>query len=68
MPSDWITRKTLLMRTIDPQDDNAWGDFVDYYGRFIYHIILKMGVNPSDADDLAQQILRGSDLHKIHFA
>ena len=57
MADNWITRKTLLLRAVDSNDNSTWSEFVDYYGRFIYHIILKMGVNSSNADDLAQQIL-----------
>ena len=57
MTDQWITRKTLLLRAVDPDDESAWKEFVDYYGRFIYFIILKMGVNGSSSDDVAQQIV-----------
>ena len=57
MTDQWITRKTLLLRAVNPDDNSAWGEFIDYYGRFIYHIILKMGVNSSNSDDVAQQIV-----------
>ncbi len=53
----WITRKTLLLRAVNPNDEQAWNDFLDYYGRFIYYIILKMGVSSSSSDDIAQQIV-----------
>jgi len=55
LASDWITRKTLLLRAVN--DSSAWDEFLEYYGRFIYHIILKIGIKSSDADDVAQQIL-----------
>ncbi|EDM26761.1 probable RNA polymerase sigma-H factor [Lentisphaera araneosa HTCC2155] len=57
MTDQWITRKTLLLRTLNPDDESAWEEFVDYYGRFIYHIILKMGISSSTSDDVAQQIV-----------
>ena len=57
MSDEWLTRKTLLLRASDPEDHSAWDAFVNYYGRFTYYIILKMGVQASDADDLAQQIM-----------
>ena len=57
MTDQWITRKTLLLRAVNPDDESAWDEFVEYYGRFIYHIILKMGVNSSNSDDIAQQIV-----------
>ena len=57
MTDQWITRKTLLLRAVNPDDESAWDEFIEYYGRFIYHIILKMGVNSSNSDDVAQQIV-----------
>ena len=56
MSEQWLTRKTLLCKITDPQDNAAWNEFIEYYGRFIYHIILKMGVGSANADDIAQQI------------
>jgi RNA polymerase sigma factor (sigma-70 family) len=57
MTDQWVTRKTLLLRAVNPDDETAWKEFVDYYGRFIYHIILKMGIKGTTSDDVAQQIL-----------
>ena len=46
------TRKTLLMRAKDPDDNLAWDDFVDYYDGFIQMLLCKMDVPRSEHDDL----------------
>ena len=51
------TRHTLLDRVCDVSDDEAWDEFVEYYSRFIHHVVRYMGVSESDCDDLVQQIL-----------
>jgi RNA polymerase sigma factor (sigma-70 family) len=53
----WRTRKTLLLKAVQKDDHDAWEDFVGFYGKFIFHIILKMGVPHHESDDVSQQIL-----------
>ncbi|VGO19335.1 RNA polymerase sigma factor [Pontiella sulfatireligans] len=53
----FITRKTLLQRASDPDDEAAWTEFVSYYEGFIRILILKMNVAPDMRDDLSQDIL-----------
>ncbi len=53
----FITRKTLLQRATDPDDEAAWNEFVSYYEGFIRILILKMNVAPDVRDDLSQEIL-----------
>ena len=53
----YVTSQTLLMRAKNPDDHQAWNDFVDFYKRFIYHILHKMSINFNDFDDLVQVVL-----------
>lgn len=52
------TRASLLVRIRDPQDSNAWGEFVDLYAPLIYRYGCKHGLQDADAADLTQDILR----------
>lgn len=56
MASTYLTRHTLLDRIRDPQDSEAWKDFIDFYKNYIYFIIRSMGIKPQDADDILQQV------------
>ena len=53
----YVTRQTLLMRACNPDDHDAWDDFINYYQRFIYHILHKMNINLNEFDDLVQLVL-----------
>jgi len=53
----YVTSMTLLMRAQDPDDADAWTEFVEFYQRFIYHILHKMNINVNDFDDLVQDVL-----------
>ena len=52
-----LTRKSLILRASDPKDHDAFEEFVEYYTPFISVVICKMNVNPSDSDDLRQDLL-----------
>ena len=54
---NWKTRETLLMQVKNRHDDKAWEDFDQYYRSFISMIIIRMGVNHHDAEDLTQRVL-----------
>lgn len=56
MASTYVTRHTLLDRIRDPQDSEAWKDFIEFYKNYIYFIIRSMGIKPQDADDILQQV------------
>lgn len=57
-PNDWITRQTLLERASDPEDSQAWEDFVHYYDRFIKVVIHKLSnSNTAEVDDLCQEVV-----------
>jgi len=57
MANDWNTRLTLLQRAKNPDDQQAWDEFVRYYSDFIKVVLSQMGLNQKDADDLIQEIL-----------
>ena len=57
MEDNWATRQTLLNRAKDPQDQQAWEEFVAYYRNFIAMIIAKMNLPAAEADDLIQEVM-----------
>ena len=54
---EWKTRQSLLSRVKDPNDEDAWEDFVRYYEKFIFHLLHQMKINTDDFDDMVQEIL-----------
>jgi RNA polymerase sigma factor (sigma-70 family) len=55
---DQDTPLTLMMRVQQhPADPRAWDEFVQKYHPMIRAWCLKWGAQPSDADDVAQQVL-----------
>ncbi|MCM8525489.1 MAG: sigma-70 family RNA polymerase sigma factor [Lentisphaeraceae bacterium] len=57
MADDWNTRLTLLQRAKNPDDQQAWDEFVKYYHDFIKVVLAQMNLNQKDSDDLIQEIL-----------
>src|SRR5208337_3697730 len=56
--SDDDTSATLIMRIQkDPADQQAWDEFVQRYRPMIHAWCLRSGAQPSDADDIAQEVL-----------
>jgi RNA polymerase sigma factor (sigma-70 family) len=51
------TRPSLLVRLIDRADRAAWQEFAEVYTPVIQRLALRRGLQPADADDLAQQVL-----------
>ena len=56
MSSTYVTRHTLLERIRNPEDSQAWQEFIEFYKSYIYVIVRSMGVNSQDADDILQQV------------
>ena len=54
---DWNTRKSLLIRASDPNDHEAFEEFVYYYKNFISMVFAKLGVSESQSGDLLQDLL-----------
>lgn len=53
-----ITRVSLLGRIRDdPQDQAAWGEFVDLYGPRVYQWCSRRGLSHDDAQDVTQNVL-----------
>lgn len=50
------TRPSLLARITDPADRAAWGEFVGVYGPLVYAEVVRRRVQPSDAEDVTQQV------------
>ncbi|MSR57655.1 MAG: sigma-70 family RNA polymerase sigma factor [Planctomycetaceae bacterium] len=48
---------SLLLRLKDRADDEAWFEFTEIYRPVVFRIACRKGLQPADADDLAQQVL-----------
>jgi RNA polymerase sigma factor (sigma-70 family) len=51
------TRLTLIARIKDQQDERSWEDFAHYYKNYLTAVIVNMGVNRSECDDITQHVL-----------
>jgi RNA polymerase sigma-70 factor (ECF subfamily) len=52
------TRPSLLVRIRDPQDSQAWTQFVEVYAPLVYGFARKHGLQDADAADVTQDVLR----------
>jgi RNA polymerase sigma-70 factor (ECF subfamily) len=52
------TRLSLLLRLRDPQDAEAWRQFVQVYAAVVYGFARKRGLQDADAADLMQDVFR----------
>ena len=57
MPEVPETRESLLIAIRDPADELAWQRFSQIYRPMVYRIARKMGLQPSDAEDVAQHVM-----------
>lgn len=57
MPTIPDTQDSLILRLRDPEDAAAWEEFVSVYRPVIVRLAILRGLQHSDADDLAQQVL-----------
>jgi RNA polymerase sigma-70 factor (ECF subfamily) len=53
-----VTRPTLLVRVRDTSDQTAWARFVDAYTPMVFGFCRKRGLQPADAADVAQDVMR----------
>ena len=51
------TRHSLLVRLKNPDDEEAWREFVEIYRPVIYRLACRRGLQDADAEDLVQQVL-----------
>ena len=57
MKNNYHTRHTLLLRAADPNDEQAWEDFVTYYDSFIQMVLNRLLFDLRESDDLRQDII-----------
>ena len=55
------TRVTLLAKLKKAENDEAWLEFETIYRGFILSLILRMGINADDAEDISQAVLTKVD-------
>jgi RNA polymerase sigma factor (sigma-70 family) len=56
LPDSPATRVSLLLRLRNPQDDAAWGEFVELYTPLVYGQLRKHGLQDADVADLSQEV------------
>lgn len=49
------TRRTLIERLKNWQDNDSWEDFFQTYGRLIYGVAIKSGLTDAEAQDVVQE-------------
>jgi RNA polymerase sigma-70 factor (ECF subfamily) len=53
-----ITRRSLVLRLRDLDDQAAWAEFVDVYEPLLYRLARGRGLQDADARDLCQEVFR----------
>ena len=51
------TRASLMLRLLDPSDQQAWGQFVSIYEPLLLRMLRMRGLQDADARDVCQQII-----------
>jgi RNA polymerase sigma factor (sigma-70 family) len=51
------TRRSLLTRLKNWDDQQGWREFMDKYGGFIFGLARKSGLSPEEAEDVVQDVL-----------
>lgn len=51
------TRASLILRLPNARDAAAWDEVVSVYGPLVYRLARRKGLQPTDADDLVQEVL-----------
>lgn len=60
---DLETRKTLLLRIRDSDDDRAWAEFLDLYSPVVFGFCRKRGLQEADAADVVQEVMKNVSQH-----
>src|SRR5262245_53197599 len=56
LPQTWLpTRRTLLSRLKDWNDQASWREFFNTYWRFIYSVAIQAGLTDAEAQDVVQE-------------
>ena len=53
-----LTQHTLIARLRDPNDEIAWTRFEQGYRELVVRFAMKQGLQPSDAEDVAQAVFQ----------
>jgi RNA polymerase sigma factor (sigma-70 family) len=63
------TSLSLLARLRDLHDREAWSRFVDAYGPAVFNFARGKGLQPADASDLTQEVMRcvAAGIHRLEF-
>lgn len=51
------TRPSLMLRLREPQDQQAWAEFVSIYEPLVFRMLRQRGLQDADAADLTQQVI-----------
>lgn len=62
------TRSSLLSRLKNASDAASWQAFVDNYGRLIFHVCLRSGLNRQEAEDVVQETVSAVSQQMPKFA
>ena len=57
-PSSLLTRPSLLKRLTDWNDHTSWEEFHRLYRRFIHGLATRAGLQPTEADEVVQEVLQ----------
>ena len=52
----YVTSHTLLARALDEKDPKAWDVFVERYEKYIYKLLINLGIK-KDIEDVAQDVM-----------
>ncbi|MBC8355597.1 MAG: sigma-70 family RNA polymerase sigma factor [Planctomycetes bacterium] len=58
MSESSTTRPSLLLRLRDPQEREAWSQFVHIYSPLVYRIARRAGFQDADAADVTQEVMQ----------
>ena len=53
------TRSSLMLRLREPQDQQAWAEFVSIYEPLVLRVLRHRGLQEADARDVTQQVVLG---------
>ena len=58
MDAEPSTRRSLLIRLRDLEDESAWSEFMEIYGPLVQRLARRRGLQEADAQDIVQDVFR----------
>jgi RNA polymerase sigma factor (sigma-70 family) len=58
MDAEPSTRRSLLIRLRDLEDEGAWSEFTEIYGPLVQRLARRRGLQEADAQDIVQEVFR----------